>query len=38
MVIERRIFMFVDRVDNSLALTAELQKHGFSVNTVKPIA
>jgi peptide deformylase len=30
--------MFVDRVDNSLALTAELQKHGFSANAVKPVA
>lgn len=30
--------MFVDRVDNDLALTAELQKHGFSLNAVKPIA
>lgn len=30
--------MFVDRVDNDLALTAELQKHGFSVNSVKPVA
>jgi peptide deformylase len=30
--------MFVDRVDNGLALTTELQKHGFSVNAVKPVA
>jgi peptide deformylase len=29
--------MFVDRVENSLALTAELQKHGFSAQAVKPI-
>ncbi|MBR8830810.1 MAG: Peptide deformylase [Chroococcopsis gigantea SAG 12.99] len=28
--------MFVDRVDNSLALTEELKKHGFSVQAVKP--
>jgi peptide deformylase len=30
--------LFVDRVDNSLALTEELNKHGFSVNAVKSIA
>jgi peptide deformylase len=30
--------MFVDRVNNNLALTAELQKHGFSVQAVKPIS
>ena len=30
--------MFVDRVDNSLALTEELKKHGFSVQAVKPVA
>lgn len=30
--------MFVDRVENSLALTAELKKHGFSVQSVKPIS
>lgn len=29
--------MFVDRVDNPFALTLELQKNGFSVDTVKPI-
>jgi peptide deformylase len=29
--------MFVDRVDNSLALTEELKKHGFSNQAVKPI-
>lgn len=29
--------MFVDRVQNSLALTEELQKHGFSTQSVKPI-
>ncbi|NEP60227.1 MAG: peptide deformylase [Symploca sp. SIO2G7] len=29
--------MFVDRVDNSLALTAELKKYGFSSQAVKPI-
>ncbi len=29
--------MFVDRVQNSLALTEELQKHGFSTQAVKPI-
>lgn len=30
--------MFVDRVKNSLALTEELQKNGFSVQAVKSIA
>lgn len=30
--------MFVDRVENGLALTEELKKHGFSVQAVKPIA
>lgn len=29
--------MFVDRVENEIALTEELKKKGFSVNTVKPI-
>jgi peptide deformylase len=29
--------MFVDRVDNGLALTEALQKQGFSVQAVKPI-
>jgi peptide deformylase len=29
--------MFVDRVENELALTTELKKHGFSVNAVKPV-
>jgi len=29
--------MFVDRVDNSLALTEQLKKHGFSNQAVKPI-
>ncbi len=29
--------VFVDRVDNSLALTEELQKNGFSVQSVKPV-
>lgn len=29
--------MFVDRVKNPLALTEALQKHGFSVQAVKPI-
>lgn len=29
--------MFVDRVDNALALNEELQKNGFSVQAVKPI-
>ncbi|NEQ69839.1 MAG: peptide deformylase [Symploca sp. SIO2D2] len=29
--------MFVDRVDNSLALTAELKKYGFDRQAVKPI-
>jgi peptide deformylase len=30
--------MFVDRVENGLALTEELKKHGFSAQAVKPIA
>jgi len=30
--------LFVDRVDNSLALTEELKKHGFSSQAVKPVA
>jgi peptide deformylase len=30
--------MFVDRIENNLALTEELKKHGFSVQAVKPIA
>jgi peptide deformylase len=30
--------LFVDRVENKLALTTELSKHGFSSMTVKPIA
>jgi peptide deformylase len=30
--------MFVDRVENALALTEELKKHGFSTQAVKPIA
>lgn len=29
--------MFVDRVDNALALAESLKKQGFSVNSVKPI-
>jgi len=29
--------MFVDRVDNALALNQELNKHGFSVQAVKPM-
>jgi peptide deformylase len=29
--------MFVDRVENGLALTEELKKHGFSSQAVKPI-
>lgn len=29
--------LFVDRVDNTLALTQELTKHGFSVDAVNPI-
>lgn len=29
--------MFVDRVDNALAMNQELVKHGFAVDTVKPI-
>ncbi len=30
--------MFVDRVDNDLALTEELKKNGFSLQAVKPVA
>ncbi len=30
--------MFVDRVENGLALTQELSKYGFSVQAVKPVA
>jgi peptide deformylase len=30
--------MFVDRIQNGLALTEELKKHGFSPQAVKPIA
>ncbi|MBE9181069.1 peptide deformylase [Oculatella sp. LEGE 06141] len=29
--------MFVDRVDNALALNQELSKHGFSAQAVKPV-
>ncbi|MBD1912482.1 MULTISPECIES: peptide deformylase [unclassified Leptolyngbya] len=29
--------MFVDRVDNALALNQELDKHGFSMQAVKPV-
>ncbi|HEY9622909.1 MAG TPA: peptide deformylase [Crinalium sp.] len=29
--------MFVDRVDNALALNQELTKHGFSAQAVKPV-
>ncbi len=29
--------LFVDRVDNRLALTQELAKHGFANNAVKPV-
>lgn len=29
--------MFVDRVENALALNQELTKHGFSVQAVKPV-
>lgn len=29
--------LFIDRVENSLALTQELSKHGFSAQAVKPI-
>ena len=29
--------MFVDRVENNIALTEELKKKGFSVNAVKPV-
>ena len=30
--------LFVDRVNNDLALTEELKEHGFSIQAVKPIA
>lgn len=30
--------LFVDRVENNLALNQELKKHGFSTQAVKPIA
>ncbi len=30
--------MFVDRVENQLALTAQFSKHGFSVSHIKPIS
>lgn len=30
--------LFVDRVENSLALNQELAKHGFSAKAVKPVA
>jgi peptide deformylase len=30
--------LFVDRVENKLALTQELAKHGFSAGAVKPLA
>jgi peptide deformylase len=30
--------MFVDRVENGLALTEELKKHGFSSQAVKPLS
>ncbi len=30
--------LFVDRVENTLALTEELTKNGFSANAVKPVA
>jgi peptide deformylase len=29
--------LFVDRVDNSIALNQELVKHGFSIQAVKPV-
>ncbi|MFM7575751.1 MAG: peptide deformylase, partial [Microcystaceae cyanobacterium] len=29
--------MFVDRVENSLALAESLKKQGFAMHTVKPI-
>ncbi len=29
--------MFVDRVENNIALTEELKKQGFAVNAVKPV-
>lgn len=29
--------LFIDRVENSLALTTELSKHGFSAQNVKPV-
>jgi hypothetical protein len=30
--------MFVDRITDSISLTAELQKKGFSIQAVQPIA
>ena len=30
--------LFIDRVENTLALTAELSKFGFSSQAVKPVA
>ncbi|NES81764.1 MAG: peptide deformylase [Moorea sp. SIO2B7] len=30
--------LFVDRIDNSLALTEELNKQGFSIQAVKPVS
>jgi peptide deformylase len=30
--------LFVDRVENGLALNQELAKHGFSAQAVKPVA
>lgn len=30
--------LFIDRVENTLALTQELSKHGFSSGAVKPVA
>lgn len=30
--------LFVDRVNNDLALTEELKEHGFSIQAVKPVA
>ena len=29
--------LFIDRVENALALNAELSKHGFSAQAVKPV-
>ena len=29
--------LFIDRVENTLALTAELSKHGFSSQAIKPV-